>query len=660
MLPEILLDDLRFQELVSEARTRIVRHSPDWTEHNVSDPGVTLIELFAWLTEILSYRINRIPERLQLSLLELVGVRPAAPESASTELRFIAAAPPAEELVIPAGVEVASPRTSGQESVVFRTTEAATIPAARMSAYATERAGQVKAVAMTGGRAEPSGALQAPFSTPPIRGDAMLLGFDRPIGGLVVRIEVECARARGDGIDPAAPPLRWEASGDDGEWHAAAVVSDETGGFLHGDGAIVVELPPQTAAAGVAGKQLHWLRCRVSERSRAGARVAYASPPEIGGVSATVVGAVAPATHAATVLGEVLGVSEGAPGATYTLHHHPVLEPEEGETLEVRLPGSDAWEPWERVDTFAQSVGTDRHFMLDTARGQVRFGPAIRQPDGGWRRYGAVPARGAALRFSRYRHGGGIAGNVAPRALTLLQTPVPGIASVTNPRAAAGGLDAEPLASARDRAAIAIRARTRAVTAEDFERLTLESSPEVARAVCVAGAGAGPLRVHVLPRVEAPDRQLTLEELTPTAELMASVAARLDERRLLGTSVRLLPVRLRGVSVVVDVRASPLADTERVQQDVAHALYTYLNPLIGGSPEGPGDGWPLGRVLNQGELFGIVYGISGVEFVNILRMYETDLRTGEQAAQPIESHFAIEPDELIASGRHIVKAIHSE
>ena len=48
MLPEILLDDVRFQELVSEARTRIVRHSPEWTEHNVSDPGITLIELFAW------------------------------------------------------------------------------------------------------------------------------------------------------------------------------------------------------------------------------------------------------------------------------------------------------------------------------------------------------------------------------------------------------------------------------------------------------------------------------------------------------------------------------------------------------------------------------------------------------------------------------------
>ena len=49
-LPEIKLDDRRFQDLVSEARTRIARACPEWTEHNVSDPGITLIELFAWMT----------------------------------------------------------------------------------------------------------------------------------------------------------------------------------------------------------------------------------------------------------------------------------------------------------------------------------------------------------------------------------------------------------------------------------------------------------------------------------------------------------------------------------------------------------------------------------------------------------------------------------
>jgi hypothetical protein len=46
--------------------------------------------------------------------------------------------------------------------------------------------------------------------------------------------------------------------------------------------------------------------------------------------------------------------------------------------------------------------------------------------------------------------------------------------------------------------------------------------------------------------------------------------------------------------------------------------------------------------------------------VNILRMYETDLATGQQAPQPTESHLALQPDELIASGRHIVKAVYRE
>ena len=138
---------------------------------------------------------------------------------------------------------------------------------------------------------------------------------------------------------------------------------------------------------------------------------------------------------------------------------------------------------------------------------------------------------------------------------------------------------------------------------------------------------------------------------------MERLAERLEERRLIGTSILLLPARLRGVSVAVEVGAAPLADHERVRQDVEHALYTFLNPLIGGSPDGPGDGWPAGRPLNQGELFGIVYGIAGVQSVNVLRVYETNLRTGEQAAQPTESHLAIEPDELIASGRHFVRVV---
>jgi hypothetical protein len=91
---------------------------------------------------------------------------------------------------------------------------------------------------------------------------------------------------------------------------------------------------------------------------------------------------------------------------------------------------------------------------------------------------------------------------------------------------------------------------------------------------------------------------------------------------------------------------------------VLHALYTYLNPLVGGSPAGPSDGWGFGRTLSAGELHGIVHSIDGVAQVNILRIYETDLATGEQAAKPAGNQLLLGPTELIASAAHVIKATH--
>ncbi|MDX6628342.1 MAG: hypothetical protein QOH00_588, partial [Gaiellales bacterium] len=124
------------------------------------------------------------------------------------------------------------------------------------------------------------------------------------------------------------------------------------------------------------------------------------------------------------------------------------------------------------------------------------------------------------------------------------------------------------------------------------------------------------------------------------------------------TTVELRPARYRGVSVVVNVQASRRADLGRVEADVAQALYAYLNPLVGGSLEGIGTGWEFGRALNQGELYGIVHAVDGVDFVKILRVYETDIVSGEQQAQPMGSFLPLEPDELIASAKHVVKAEH--
>ena len=241
----------------------------------------------------------------------------------------------------------------------------------------------------------------------------------------------------------------------------------------------------------------------------------------------------------------------------------------------------------------------------------------------------------------------------------MLRSAIPGVASVTNPRPAYGGVDPESLDSARQRAAMEIRTRYRAVTAEDFEFLVGEASSRVGRTICVAPtAPTDAIRVHVLPRVAPADRKLTYEELTPAEDLLAEIGSYLDGRRVIGTTVHLLPVRLRGVSVVVNLQAEPRADLHRVEEEVLQALYTYLNPLVGGDATGPADGWPFGRMLNQGELYQIVHAVDGVEFVKILRVYETELRTGQQAPQPAGTHIALEADELLASGTHVVKADH--
>jgi hypothetical protein len=68
------LDDRRYQDLLDEALARIPVHNPEWTNFNKSDPGVTLIEVFSFLTENLLYRANQVPERNRRKFLSLLGM----------------------------------------------------------------------------------------------------------------------------------------------------------------------------------------------------------------------------------------------------------------------------------------------------------------------------------------------------------------------------------------------------------------------------------------------------------------------------------------------------------------------------------------------------------------------------------------------------------
>ena len=73
MIPTVNLDDRTFDDIKNEAIRLIPRYCPEWTNHNESDPGITLIELFSWMTEMTLYRLNKVPAKTYLSMLELIG-----------------------------------------------------------------------------------------------------------------------------------------------------------------------------------------------------------------------------------------------------------------------------------------------------------------------------------------------------------------------------------------------------------------------------------------------------------------------------------------------------------------------------------------------------------------------------------------------------------
>ncbi|MBL9126161.1 MAG: hypothetical protein JNL97_00870, partial [Verrucomicrobiales bacterium] len=102
------LDDRRYQDLVEELLARVPVHTPEWTNLSQADPGVTLVQLFAYLTETLFYRANQIPERNRLKFLQLLGL-PLMPGSAAKGLvAFRNERGPDRTLTLDAGTELSA------------------------------------------------------------------------------------------------------------------------------------------------------------------------------------------------------------------------------------------------------------------------------------------------------------------------------------------------------------------------------------------------------------------------------------------------------------------------------------------------------------------------------------------------------------------------
>jgi predicted phage baseplate assembly protein len=629
------LDDRGYDDLVADARRLIAERCPDWTDLHPSDPGVTLIEAFALMTDQLIYRLNRVPDRLYVKFLELIDVRLVPPTAARVALTFWLSTQAKAAQVIPAGTQAVTGPVAGADPLVFTTLADLTVPPCSLAHLRVHGPGD----STDRTRQWEMGVPVRAFSEVPAPGDELLIGLDRAVPGCGVRLDFG-GQVDGVGVNPLDPPLRWEARNATG-WSACEVGLDETGG-LNRPGAILLHLPDDHATTLVDGDLAGWLRARVLEPEDG--QPHYSSSPTVLGLTAATVGGTTIAVHANLIRNEELGESEGVAGQRFTLARSPVLAGFDGTTVEVST--DDGWETWHPVRHFAQSDSEDRHVLLDGATGEVVFGPAVRQSDGSLRRYGAVPPRGAVLRVREYAVGGGASGNVSAGSVGVLRTSIPYVSGVENRHSASGGIDGESLDEARRRGPLTLRSRSRAVTAEDYEVLAREAAPELARVRCVAQAGD--VRVLVVPAAPTERGLVRLEDLLPADDSLARVAARLDETRIIGTRVRVEPPRYRGITVVARIVAGPRVRIDKVREDGLAALYGFLSPLAGGGPNG--NGWPFGRPVQAGELFAVLTRVTGVELVEDLRLFTADPVTGARGGEA--PRIELEPESLVFSFEH--------
>ena len=523
-LPSPILDDRSYQQLRDELVRRIPVYAPEWTDHNASDPGITLVELFAFLGENLLFRFNQIPETTKLAYLKLLripmraggagardggarahGQRACRSAMGARRFRHRGAGSVSFEtttevmawpLTVAAVARIAAPVPTQPEAIDFANASIDALDGLgdtqEPAYYTTEHvpADPADPAAMpVNVRAAVDGALWIALlrtkttDTTQLGRALVNIGFvpDEEIVGIA---DIDAC----PGVMPAdnGPEMIWQVSTPTvtagvPRFLTIAVEGDTTRGLTQ-QGVLRLRLPTDPTAFGVPDpgdeyllgtgsfpppleddEQAKNLICWIRASRRASDR-------PIGrvlyvGINATEV------LQARTAKTEFLAVGTGDAAQTYALVNHPVL----ARTADVQVEEDGRWVDWDEVDGFETSTSDSRHYVLDAEAGTVRFGNGVR---------GRAPQIGQRIRARKYRYGGGAEGNVGPKAITKLD----GLSQVrsSNPLAARGGAPAESIADALERVPGELRRHDRAVTMGDFQELALATpGADVGRADCL-------------------------------------------------------------------------------------------------------------------------------------------------------------------------------
>jgi len=421
-LPIPNLDNRTFEQLLQESRKSISNYAAQWTNHNPADPGITLIELFAWLAEITSYRINLVTEEHRLKYLKLLGIRPRGILPATADLIFEAE----DEMHLEKGTVFLAEKAG--EKIDFEISENITVipihlekiivneASADLSTDSSSKFSQFpklsKGIFDRSVTTTKEDLFFAPFGMDTRKNSELYLGFSLKSRRNVKEdheypykiLNFMCYLYEKGLVEPGKhgneaeyefgnENLKWEISlSPDGKQWKEVLLKDredrtqnfrKTGSFIFTKLEGWVPSLIEDIWASPEKKKFFWLRCTLLESE-------YEYPPRIEKISlntATVV-------QKKRVKDGLLAESNGLPDQVFKLPKPPVPRG----SLELVVSG----EKWIEVEDFDGSGPESPHFTLESLKGEIRFGNGLR---------GKVPRDGTVIRALEYKTEKGEQGN---------------------------------------------------------------------------------------------------------------------------------------------------------------------------------------------------------------------------------------------------------
>lgn len=669
------LDNRKFEDIVTEIRRRIPTFTPEWTDLNDSDPGMTLAQLFAFMSEQLLFQINQVPEKGLITFLKMVGGErhPASPAVADVTLSLKSTSSSSDtSFDVTAGTAVlTSGPPPGQKAPVRFETQIPfmLVNGDLVDVISIDCSRNVTSFAAVNASGTES---FAPFPTGRV-GEELYFVLDLNVPGATwpagaFRLRVNAAGSTDVGEPPndvtepdAGPRLVWSfGSGTDGSSGVDVLTftdftpSEDSTGELIRSG--YLELTFQDEAAALAFVRASSTDDITQFQNKFVIRARLARPDAFDDVGlpslATIRLNTVPASAIQTVSNETLGASTGQPSQQFQLARTPVIVG--SSTVQVTPPGGIGGPlTFTEIDDLFSAGPNDPVYELLPATGVLLFGDGV---------HGLIPppddgtAPGGNVQALAYQFGGGAVGNVGAQTLTNV-TPsdatLPAL-KATNVLPAAGGADEETTDHAIATAPAIVRSRFRAVSADDFEALA-KATPQVRveRALALpntqpgAGAGTTPGAVTVVLVPFAPFESSITTPIPLPSQIAAAVLRFLDQRRLVTTQVFVQPATFRKVTANVSLVVQPLAKINDTRSAVLLALQTFFHALVGGTD---GQGWPFGGTIFFSQVFQQVLNVPGVSRVEQLLLSLDD-------GTPVDCQdLPLNAGELLFSGSHTVLA----